>query len=727
MNNLQLKTYYLSTLIGLVILAMSLLLNACTSSSNRCPIVIGSGADTRTQWAATELATFLGELYPADEFPVTTAPPPRGRFILLSHNPEHPFISQHVDPSAFDEPGEFIVTHSPAGSQQVGIICGNDSRAVLDGVYSLLDQQLGYGFYLYRNATESASTGSFDFAKWNLQGKPLVTERVIFNWYNFISGVSTWNLEDYKHWVRQAARMRHTDVMLHAYGWAPFTEFTHNGVTKPVEYLQNTAFGRHWMIEHTEDVRKLIGGEVFANVGPIFGAEVSKVGYGGITEENRVARAKAMLHEVVDYAANTVGMKFNWAFDVDTTYGSPQNIILTLPESARFPVREFWLPRPDTEEGYALFRSMIQKTMEDYPGITTITLWARNGRGGAFGGLTTGLNDADLPEDWQAIYDAAPEAARTPFAPGHIYHAKVAEAFRRALNELGYPDVSLGFGSWWREKVDGSMYSANFTAAHYFLPRDLSFYPLDYYMAFGANASFREQLAAIGAERKLILVEWAHHDDGGHLGRPYQPPVDFADKLREINASGYGVIHWMTRPLDIFFKNIQNQIWSNSQNEPLKTTTDRMAHDFFGQSQADVMADYLYDWITTAPRFGRETGPALGGKSSTGSDSHVENFDARAADCDRRIAILDQVDPGQLSPRSLEAWNYFRGHEEWIKLFHLAQKDGNRELQEQTIRKYAEKASHDGGMTRGEMGILIQQNLKWLNLKSEEQQATEAN
>ena len=57
--------------------------------------------------------------------------------------------------------------------------------------------------------------------------------------------------------------------------------------------------------------------------------------------------------------------------------------------------------------------------------------------------------------------------------------------------------MKLGFGSWWREKVAGDMFSDNFTPAHHFLPSDLTFYPLDDYMAFGDNASFRENLGSI--------------------------------------------------------------------------------------------------------------------------------------------------------------------------------------------------------------------------------------
>lgn len=691
------------------------------------PVVSSPTPDPAERWAASELRQFLGELHPADDFPSADSAPADGPYILLSSNRDDPLLKVHIPFGEIDSPGEFVIRRVKANGREIGIIAGNSPQAVRDGVYSLLEQGLGHGFYLHRNAAEDAHAGNFDFTQWDLHTAPMVGERVIFNWYNFLSGVSTWNLEDYKHGIRQAARMRYTGIMLHTYGWGPFTEFQHNGVTKPVEYLQNSAVGRHWDLVHTDDVRDLMGGELFAEEGPVFGADVSKVGHGGITEENRVAKAKAMLREAGDFAVNTVGLDFNWAIDIDTTFANPQNILVTLPESARFPVGEYWLPRPDTEEGYQYFRSMVETMMSDFPAITKVTLWSRNSRSKSFGGLTTGMTRDDLPKDWKVIYDKAPAEARTPYSAGHIYHAKVAEAVRRALDESGHGRVGLGFGSWWREDPAGEMASDNFRAAHHFLPGELTFYPLDYYMAFGENASFRKQLAEIGAKRRLVVIQWAHHDDGGHLGRPYRPPVDFASKLGEAGAAGFGSIHWMTRPLDTFFKSLQNQVWSNTRNEDLRTTCNRMARDFFGGSAAGVMAEYLYDWMTTAPQFGRETGPALGGDSSTGEDKSVKDYHARARGCDRRVEILDRVETDRLSAEAHDAWKFFRAQEEWIKLFHLAQRDSDSQRQKEAIRKYTEMISHDGGPTRGELGILIQHNMKWLNLNADEQRATDAN
>jgi len=668
-----------------------------------CPIVHSSSADVREKWAAAELSSFLKKIYVNDTFPVERSIPDSGNYILLGTLESMRELKPYVDASEVNDSGEFVVKQAERASQKIGVICGNNSRGVLDGVYSLLEQKLGYGFYLHCNASENPDRRSFSFNEWNLAARPMFTERMTFNWYNFISGVSAWNLPDYKQWIRQSARMRHTSVMLHAYAWSPLTEFAYNGKTKPVEYIQNTAYGSHWSNRRTADVRDLIGGKRFADGGPIFGADVGKIGFGGVTKENRVAEAKKMLREVVDYAVNTLGMEFNWAFDIDTTWANPQNVITTLPLDSRFRVGKHWVARPDTKEGYRYYRNIVETVMSDYPGISTVTVWWRHSSGSGFGGLLNTMKSEEIPADWKAEYGAAPAEVKGAFGPANLFYSKVTWAFRRALDELGHENVKLAYGSWWVN--DGKHHNLFHTADH-FQDRAVSGYALDYSMAFDTSAPYRAELLKTGSNRRFIVIEWAHHDDGKYLGRPYTPPAGFSDKLSEVKASGFGVIHWTTRPLDIFFKNLQNQVWSNTINEDPVITCRKMAVDYFGLSQSGIMADYLYSWLTTAPQFGRETGNL--GKTG------VKDFDQRAETCDDRIAILDRVDTDRLTEAGLKRWQYFKGHEEWIKLFHMAQKTWDVDLQKKTIGKYIEKASVDGGMTRGEEGLLIQHSLKWL-------------
>ena len=111
----------------------------------------------------------------------------------------------------------------------------------------------------------------FSFSDWQLADKPLVRDRLVFDWHNFLSGCSTWNLPDWQSWIRQSQKMRYNAVMVHAYGNNPMVSFSFNGKTKPVGYLSTTVQGRDWSTMHVNDVRRLWGGEVFDQ--PAFGAD----------------------------------------------------------------------------------------------------------------------------------------------------------------------------------------------------------------------------------------------------------------------------------------------------------------------------------------------------------------------------------------------------------------------------------------------------------------------
>ncbi len=38
--------------------------------------------------------------------------------------------------------------------------------------------------------------------------------------------------------------------------------------------------------------------------------------------------------------------------------------------------------------------------------------------------------------------------------------------------------------------------------------------------------------------------------------------TDFCDALQRLDARGYGIIHWMKRPLDLHFRNHEKQVWT---------------------------------------------------------------------------------------------------------------------------------------------------------------------
>jgi len=98
-------------------------------------------------------------------------------------------------------------------------------------------------------------------------------------------------------------------------------------------------------------------------------------------------------------------------------------------------------------------------------------------------------------------------------------------------------------------------------------------------------------MGAVAALRPGLPGAWAHHDDGNYVGRPYTPYADFHQRLEKMGCgqSGFGIIHWMTRPLDLHFKSLVNQVWQDRRNEPLAVTCRRMAEDCLGPAQAQAV------------------------------------------------------------------------------------------------------------------------------------------
>jgi hypothetical protein len=542
--------------------------------------------------------------------------------------------------------------------------------------------------------------------------RPLVPERIVFNWHNFLSGCSTWNLGDWQRWTAQSQRLGYNAIMVHAYGNNPMAGFSFEGKPKPVGYLSTTVKGRDWSTMHVNDVRRLIGGEVFDE--PVFGCEA-----GMVPDERRVEAAQALMSRVFADAAQR-GMGVVFAVDVDTPTANPQELVTLLPESARFEVKarayanvnkvapSFWLPNPDTPEGYAYFRAEVEGLLKAYPQITKLVVWFRRG-----GTPWMELKASDLPEAWQEEY--AEEVARTQEAEKYWCSAglfaigKIVRAFERASQECGAERTQVAAGTWGFEFL---------RASDRFFPAGVALLGLDYDVIHErpqlGSAEGRAVLSEVGSRRPVIPIIWAHHDDGHYMGRPYTPFSDFCSKLEDARAAGFGVIHWTTRPLDLYFASHARQVFEATKNEPLRATCEAFARESLGESE---LGAYLHRWITEAPRFGRDT-------SDHFIDRPLTNSAAVVAGCQERLRLLESAQ----GPSA----DYYRGLERFIAAFFethdlfqraqaaLASGDAVRARSlmaqcrpEAVIRQFASFSS-SGGMTRGEKGLVVSLNTRWL-------------
>ena len=669
------------------------------AAADRVPIVVSDGAAPLERFAGEELARYLARIYPGTAFPVAAVSPAAGARILVGTPRGSREIGREVRADGLRAPESFTVSHSG----RTGVVAGADPRGALYGVYALLEK-LGCGFYLSYDALP-APRAAFGFEEWDLSDAPLFADRMVFDWHNFLSSASSWDLEDWRRYVDQSAKMRFNTLMVHAYGNNPMFAFRHNGEWKPVGYLATTQRGRDWGTQHVNDVRRLIGGELFD--APVFGSAAAKA-----PEERRIEAAMGLMQQVFAHAAAR-GIGVTFALDVDTESANPQNIVRTLPPAARFRKDGFELANPDTPEGFAFYRDQTRQLLEAYPQITRLAVWFRRERT-----PWRNLKFEELPPAWQAEFDALrkrdPVLATDRDAPSTFAIAKLVRAFGRALGELGRSDVALATGSWRFDFVG---------LADRLMPPEAAIIPLDWSTEFDTEGA--RQKLAVRPGRKLVPIVWAHHDDRTYIGRSYMPYPAFASLLRANGGAGFGIIHWTTRPLDLYFKSLSAQVWKATENEPLPAACDKMAARTFGPAAARAGAAYLLRWVREAPMFGRETTDRF-------MDTPLQEPDAIIARCRARLQLLEGIDGAALEPDGRERLAYYRGYERFMLAFfesHAAweraealrakgaveesRREAERCRAEEAVRAYAD-AVRRGGASRGEQALLISLNLRWL-------------
>lgn len=204
------------------------------------------------------------------------------------------------------------------------------------------------------------------------------------------------------------------------------------------------------------------GGHIFQAAE--FGSSAATAPEGG-----RVEATQALTRRALAYAQSR-GLHVAFALDIDTESADPQNIILTLPQSARFFSGKLWLPNPDTPEGYEYFKAQVRQLLTLYPQIDRLVVWFRHDRT-----LFRTVRPEDFPAAWQMELQAAlsrnPAMESNKDAPSMFAIARVSAAFSRALSELKRADVELGCGTWRPDHLP---------AAHAFFGPGIKFYWLDW-------------------------------------------------------------------------------------------------------------------------------------------------------------------------------------------------------------------------------------------------------
>ena len=663
--------------------------------------VFPSSRSVRT--SAEELSGYLNKIYTEDNFVVRESFPKRGDVIVLSTDPA-------LGPEEFT-----AVSKNKKRNRTILTIAGGSPAGVKYGVYQLMEN-LGCGFYLSREVIPALKT-VIKLDNIHFTNSPLVEERLIFNWHNFLSGCSSWDYADWKQYIDNASGMRYNGLMMHFYANDPSITFSHKGIKKIAGYMPNTANGRQYGTQQVNDVTRMVAGDIFKE--PVFGSEASKV-----PDSEREQAARTFVRSIHKYAVSK-SMKIWMGFDVDYPLANPPEIMAALPAAATvkinrrpnkyfgMPFSDITLPVPDSDAGYDYYKSLIKQIFLDYPEIENLVLWTRT-EGSAF--LT--LRYEEFPEVWKREFDRLSVSNQKinkadEKISGRFATAKIYSAVRKALDETGKPNIKLWAGSWrssWLHDAD------------MFYPSEVGFIPLDYETDFLSDPEKMKIIKQVSENREIIPVVWAHHDDGNYIGSPFVPYPDVHLRINESGSLGVGVIHWTTKPLDIYFKNMERQLWKMSAGETIEETAAFIAERLVPSDKADKFTNYLARWVNEGPKFGRETRTYFFDRKISDQD-----FNDILRKCNERISLIDELDERD-NPHVM----YFRALEEFCISFYKTQYFYQNALTafnsgdfdksagllsscrpEAVIKQYSDAAILNG-ITKGEQGVILKLNLGWL-------------
>lgn len=626
---------------------------------NQVSIVLPEHPEPALKIAATELSKYLSKLYSGLKINLINQSELKGKYssgaiIYIGKNSE---IKEYLKESAPDLPtkeeGYVIKPLENQGKIYGAYIAGGSNRAVLNGVYGLLEK-LGCGFYQSTEVVPPGKSDGLNLSLWQLADSPLVEERFMFAWPNFLTGCSGWDRADWMQWIVQSQKQGINTIMVHAYPNDPVFTYKFNGIEKPVGYWPNSAIGRGWSNTNINDVRRMPSGDAIAS-GPVFASEFSKD-----TTERRISIAQNAMYDVFK-AAHDRDMKVNFAFDFDKVNAFPKELLTGFAKSELIG----GAPNPETPKGYAFYKAQIEGLLKTYPQITTLTLWHTSY------GIFEPMKESSLPEDWKKEFEAVCQRNSRVKELGRngltmFLTNKFLTAYRKAIDETGRNDVKLAFGTWYFNNSD------LMEAAVLVLPKEVNIIPLDYSILSQKSMfdSERSDVISKWSDGRIMPVIWNQHDDGSYLGKPAHMVSNFESQLKNLNASGFGMIHWMIRPYDLFYKWHNRQVWDNSKNESLEKTTRQMAIDWCGPDNADIIGKYLSLWAMEAPGVGRATEETFFRHDLKES---LKNAPKLIALCEERLRLLDKVDTRVMTASQKKWLQYFKLFEKALIAFCDAQ------------------------------------------------------
>ncbi len=424
--------------------------------------------------------------------------------------------------STTDEPEGFALRRSG----DTILIVGADEAGAVYGVYALLEEAYGCGFFLGSEVVPAGTANLLPDAL-DLQRAPQFATRGLLPWYDFLSGPTAWNLPEYKLYIDRMVRMGLNFLGLHVYstgsvnrsgGAEPFLSFTWRGIGHD-GYLDTTQTAR-WGYQPMRTSEFVYGtDQVFA--GEVFGADVAIEASGPLDAADR---AKAMLGEALDYAKER-GLRICLGFEPAAV---PQEILDAVPDNAKKRLRGWDGSVKESLDltsvvAHDILKVRLDDLLDTYPQVDAIWLWQNE--------------DAA----WTTQHA---ESETLPFDASYL------QAARDYLIERA-PDVGLVVSGW------GAVHSL-FDQLHGELSPDIAFSALNHNLGTTETDEVYGRLEG----RSRWPIPWL--EDDATLWEPQYHVERFRNDIERASrfgADGMIGIHWRTRVIDHIASYFARALW----------------------------------------------------------------------------------------------------------------------------------------------------------------------
>jgi hypothetical protein len=350
-------------------------------------------------------------------------------------------------------PAEFYEGYSLQTKDHFIVVSARTSIGLLYGVYGLLEDHYGVGFYLGHDAIPRKQ--KFYLPRVDEVKNPSMKIRGFLPWTNFPQSATVYSWEDWKFIIDQAAKMRMNFIHVHNYNGEAghnemFHNFTVNGITSRV-WMPTAKTGHGWSCKGFDVKNFRFGGEdLFDDYD--FGADCA-LHNETLTNELVFRKGVSLFARVIAYA-HTRGVKIGLGLDID----------LIVPDYKT------------TADDPAVVKARLDQVLEDYPDLDYLILFISENI----------LTQPDKVALWRKTFDAM--YAYLKSRPHTIQVAVAGWGLSKEMVEGLPTDVIIAPISKYSDKFeDGSIYGNREFWGCPWLERD--FFSSEYYYPYNMHLS----------------------------------------------------------------------------------------------------------------------------------------------------------------------------------------------------------------------------------------------